>query len=216
MTILAPRSLRSAMMELLSKALSAMKPSKARPSMSGATPTVSKRWPGMRSGRDCRARPSAPEFWSSCRLWNGRWPGSETPFGALSVAMDLDDGGVDHGVFHVWRVRAGLEKPGENIRLDPVAVALENSVPIAEERRKITPRASRPHDPEDCFDEAAVVASAAPGVRRLTQTMRLHLRPLGVCQYESLHLKLESQPSLGWNPDSQQTLVWRHPPASTE
>ena len=34
MTILAPRSLRSAMIELLSKALSAMKPSKARPSMS--------------------------------------------------------------------------------------------------------------------------------------------------------------------------------------
>ena len=122
--------------------------------------------------------------------------------------MDLDDGGVDHGVFHVWRLGAGLKKPGENIRLDPVAVALEDSVPIAEERRKITPRASRPHDPEDCFDEAAVVASAAPGVRRLTQTMRLHLRPLGVCQYESLHLKLESQPSLGWNPDSQQTLVY--------
>src|SRR5271156_5371838 len=120
--------------------------------------------------------------------------------------MDLDDGGVDHGVFHVWRVGAGLKKPGENVRLDPVAVALEDSVPIAEERRKITPRASRPHDPKDCFDEAAVVASAAPGVRRLTQTMRLHLRPLGVCQYESLHLKLESQPSLGWNPDSQQTL----------
>jgi hypothetical protein len=36
--------------------------------------------------------------------------------------------------------------------------------------------------------------------------MRLHLRPLGVCQYESFHLKLESQPSRGWNPDSQQTL----------
>src|SRR5580700_5585833 len=207
MTILAPRSLRSAMMELLSKALSAMKPSKVRPSMSGATPTVSKRWPGRRtSGRDCRARRSAPEFWSSCRLWNGRWPGSETPFCALSVPMDLDDGGVDHGVFHVWRVGAGLEKPGENVRLDPVAVALENSVPIAEERWKITPRASRPHDPKDRFDEAAVVASAAPGVRRLTQTMRLHLRPLGVCQYESFHPKLESQPSLRRNPDSQQTL----------
>src|SRR6187399_1473095 len=50
-TILAPRSLRSAMMKLLSKALSAMKPSKARPSMSGATPTVSKRWPGIRTKR---------------------------------------------------------------------------------------------------------------------------------------------------------------------
>ena len=67
--------------------------------------------------------------------------------------MDLDDGGVDHGVFHVWRVGAGLEKPGENIRFDPVAVALENSVPVAEERRKIAPRASRPHDPRDRFDE---------------------------------------------------------------
>src|SRR4249920_2237769 len=122
------------------------------------------------------------------------------------MAMDLDDGGVDHGVFHVRRVGAGVEKPCKNARLDPVAVALENSVPVAEERRKITPRASRPHDPKDSFHKATVVASAAPGVRRLTQTMRLHLRPLGVRQYESFHLKLESQPSLKWNPDSQQAL----------
>src|SRR6266404_6585229 len=151
-------------------------------------------------------RRSAPEFWSSCRLWNGRWPGSETPFCALSVAMDFDDRGVDHGVFHVWRVGAGLEKPGENIRFDPVAVALENSVPVAEQRRKITPRAARPHDPEYRFDKAAVVASAAPGGRWLTQTMRLHLRPLRARQHESFHPKLESQPSFRWNPDSQQAL----------
>jgi hypothetical protein len=32
------------------------------------------------------------------------------------------------------------------------------------------------------------------------------LRPLGVCQYESLHPELESQPSHRWNPDSQQAL----------
>jgi DNA helicase II / ATP-dependent DNA helicase PcrA len=38
---------------------------------------------------------------------------------------------------------------------------------------------------------------------------------LGVCQYESLHLKLESQPSLGWNPDSQQTLVGRGIPSKS-
>src|SRR3979409_1432800 len=120
--------------------------------------------------------------------------------------MDLDDGGVDHGVFHVWRVRAGLEKLSENVRFNPVAVPLENSVPVAKERRKIAPRTSRPHDPKHRFDKPAVVASAAPGVRRLTQAMRLHLRPLGVCQYESIHPKLESQPSLRWNPDSQQPL----------
>src|ERR1700722_5107896 len=120
--------------------------------------------------------------------------------------MDFDDRGVDHGVFHVWRVGAGLEKPGENVGFDPVAVALENSVPVAEERWKITPRAARPHDPKDRFDEAAVIASAAPGVRWLTQTMRLHLRPLGVGQHESFHPKLESQPSFRGNPDSQQAL----------
>src|ERR1700733_10742310 len=121
--------------------------------------------------------------------------------------MDFDDRGIDHGVFHVWHVRAGLEKSGENVGFDPVAVALENSVPVTEERWKITPRAARPHDPKDRFDEAAVVASAAPGVRWLTQAMRLHLRPLGVGQHESFHPKLESQSSLRWNPDSQQALA---------
>jgi hypothetical protein len=36
--------------------------------------------------------------------------------------------------------------------------------------------------------------------------MRLHLRPLGVSQNESVHPKLESQPSPDENPESQQTL----------
>jgi hypothetical protein len=31
---------------------------------------------------------------------------------------------------------------------------------------------------------------------------------LGVCQYESFHPELESQPGHRWNPDSQQALVW--------
>jgi hypothetical protein len=39
------------MMTLLSNALSAIKPPKARPSISGATPTVSKRWPGSSTKR---------------------------------------------------------------------------------------------------------------------------------------------------------------------
>jgi hypothetical protein len=39
--------------------------------------------------------------------------------------------------------------------------------------------------------------------------MRLHLRPLGVIQNESVHPKLESQPSPDENPESQQALVGR-------
>jgi hypothetical protein len=57
--------------------------------------------------------------------------------------MDVDDRGVDHGVFHVWRVGAGLEKPGEDPRFDPVAIALENSVPVAEQRRPVAIRGSK-------------------------------------------------------------------------
>src|SRR5258708_17078667 len=92
--------------------------------------------------------------------------------------MDLDDGGVDHGVFHVWRVRAGLEKLGENVRFNPVTVPLENSVPVTENRRKITPRASRPHDPKHRFDKAAVVTSPTPQSPRLSRSIALSPLPL--------------------------------------
>src|SRR5512133_2015162 len=86
---------------------------------------------GERSARDCPAHRSAPGSWWSCRPWSGLWPGSESPFCALSVAVDLDDGGINHGVFHVRLVAAGIEKPLEDIGFDPVAVALEGRVPLA-------------------------------------------------------------------------------------
>src|SRR5208282_1183603 len=41
------------------------------------------------------------------------------------------------------------------------------------------------------------------------KTMRLHLRPLGGTQNESVHLKLESQPDSDVNPESKQTLESR-------
>ncbi|MFK4624926.1 hypothetical protein ABIF50_008232 [Bradyrhizobium diazoefficiens] len=44
------------MMELLSKALSAMKPLRTRPSMSGTTPTVSKGWPGKNKADEIAER----------------------------------------------------------------------------------------------------------------------------------------------------------------
>jgi hypothetical protein len=49
----------------------------------------------------------------------------------------------------------------------------------------------------------------APGIARLAKTKRLHLRPLGVSQNESVHPQLDSQPSPDENPESQQTLVNR-------
>jgi len=39
--------------------------------------------------------------------------------------MDLDDGGVDHGVLHVRLIRSGIEKPFENIGFNPNTVHLD-------------------------------------------------------------------------------------------
>src|SRR5690554_1745252 len=139
-------------------------------------------------------------------LSSALWPGSESPFCALAVAVDLDDGGIDHGVFHVRLVGARFKNPSKNIGFHPVAVSLEDRVPFAEMRRQITPGTAGARDPENRLKKKPVVAAAAAGIRRLPQTMRLHLRPLGVCQYVSIHPKLESQTSLGWNPEPQQAL----------
>ena len=106
--------------------------------------------------------------------------------------MDLDDGSVDHRVFQVGFVRAGLEELHEDIRLAPVAEAAERRAPIPEMRRQIAPWRAGSHDLEHGLHEAAVVAAAASGIRWLTQTMRLHLRPLGVRQYKAIHQELES------------------------
>ena len=48
--------------------------------------------------------------WSSYPPWSGRWPDFESPFCALSVAVDFHDGGVDHGVLHVRLVRDRLKQ----------------------------------------------------------------------------------------------------------
>src|SRR5512139_1794201 len=141
-------------------------------------------------------------------------PPLERPMAWLCVPLlrpvrgggDLDDGGVDHGVFEVRVVRAGLEKAPENPGFDPIAISLEDTGPLAKVGRQVTLRAACPHNPKHRLDEAAVVAAAAAGGRRLTQAMQLHLRPLGVRQYKAFHPKLESQPRSQGYPESQQTL----------
>ena len=83
------------------------------------------------------------------------------------MAMDFDDGRVDHGVFHVWLVRAGFKKPDENIGFDPVAVSLEHSVPVAEQSGQIAPRAPGADHPQHRFNEQPIVLAASARVRWL-------------------------------------------------
>src|SRR3954465_5804140 len=159
-----------------------------------------------RSAQGCRARRRAPGFWWSGRLWNGQWPGSASPFCALSVAVCLDDGGVNHGVFQVGLVRDGVEQPLPDARLHPIAEAGEHAVPVPERRRQIAPGAARADHPQDGLDKPPIVLTAAPRITGLAQTTRPHLRPLGVRQYKAFHAELEAQPSTDENRESQQAL----------
>jgi hypothetical protein len=96
------------------------------------------------------------------------------------VAVDLDDGGVDHGVLHVRLLRGGIEKPFENIGFYPVSIPLEDAVPGAKLDWKVAPRTAGSRDPQHRLDKPPVILAAATGVRLLPQAMWLHFRPLGV------------------------------------
>ena len=65
----------------------------------------------------------------------------------------------------------------------------------------------KPSDPGRSGKDNRLFVEAVLWIARLAKTKRLHLRPLGVSQNESVHPKLESQPSKDENPESKQTLV---------
>ena len=98
---------------------------------------------------------------------SGRWLGFESPFCALTVAVDFDDGGVDHGVFHVWIRGDGLEHAPEDAGLHPVPEALVDRVPLPEPRRKVALWAAGPHNPQYRFDKQPSVPAGSPGISRL-------------------------------------------------
>ena len=99
------------------------------------------------------------------------------------MAVDFDDGGVNHDVFHVRLLRTGFEKPNENIGFDPAAISREDTVSLAEEDRRVPPRTSGTSDPKRGFYEEPFVLTASAGVCLFAQAKRLHLCPLGVRQY---------------------------------
>src|SRR5215208_324253 len=108
------------MISLLSKDLSAIRAPNSTPSISGGTLTLSERCPGSRTSGQRLPRASV-----RARIWVVI-PPLERPMAWLSVPLlhlvrdggprlspgqALDDGGVDHRVFQVRRVRDGIEQP---------------------------------------------------------------------------------------------------------
>lgn len=84
----------------------------------------------------------------------------ESPFCALSVTMDLDNCGINHGVFQVGIIRQRIEYAPENIGFPPIAEPPEHRVPVAEPFRQVAPRTARAHNPQHRFQKQSVVFSA--------------------------------------------------------
>jgi hypothetical protein len=108
-------------MSLLSKASSAISAPNSMPSISGTTPTVSNRCPGSRTNQNEIAERvgEVEDLGRHAPFGAADGLALSPPFVALAVTMDLDDGGVDHGVLHVRLVRDRIEKLFEKHPLSP-------------------------------------------------------------------------------------------------
>jgi len=112
----------------------------------------------------------------------GLWLGFGSPFCALPVAVDLDDGSVDHRKLHVGIIRNGSENPFENIAVHPMAEPLEDRVPVPEILGQVAPRSAGARNPQHRLQKQPTVAAGPTGIGFLAEAMRLHLRPLRIRQ----------------------------------
>jgi hypothetical protein len=103
-------------------------------------------------------------------------------FCALSMTVNLHGRGIDHRIFHVWRVRAGIEYPLEHVGSAPVPNSATGCAPVADMHGR-----SRHALPARAIHSTASINSRLflplrPGSVTLPKAMRFHLRPSGVGQ----------------------------------
>jgi len=132
------------------------------------------------------------------------------------MAMDPDDRGIDHRVFHVGLIGNGIEHALEHVGLYPIAEALEDCVPLAKRRWEVTPWTAGSRNPQHRLREQSRIPSRPARIGRLAQAEGLHLLPLRVCQAEPVHAKLlsELESRTPWSresPNSQHALVGFEP-----
>jgi hypothetical protein len=106
------------------------------------------------------------------------------------MAVDFNDGRINHGVFHVRVIRDGVEYPFENISFDPMAKSFEHGVPMTEILRQIAPWTPGSHNPQNRLHEQTGVSTCPARVTAFAKTMRFNLLPLSVRQAKPIHEKL--------------------------
>ncbi len=79
------------------------------------------------------------------------------------MTVNLHDHGIDHRIFHVRLVRAGIEYPLEQLGNAPVTKPAKGRAPVAEMYRRITPSTTRITDiavAGEHFDRMFVTSAA--------------------------------------------------------
>ncbi len=108
------------------------------------------------------------------------------------MAVDLDDAGIDHCVFEVRLIRASFEELCKHIGTMQIAELTECRAPVPKMLGQITTRRAYAYDPKNSLNEKPFITAATSEIDWLAQTIRLHLRPMGVSQNKTVHQKLES------------------------
>ncbi len=78
------------------------------------------------------------------------------------MTVDLDDGGVNHGVFHIWRARDGVEDALPAIRFHQARKRVHAVIQLPKVEGRFAPRTARSRNPQHRLDEEPVVAAFTP------------------------------------------------------
>ena len=103
----------------------------------------------------------AQSSWSSIRLDFCLWPGSKSPFCALTMPVYTHDGCIHHRVFHIWLAADCFKQASEHVCFDPIAEAFEYGVPFTKVFWQVTPWTARAGYPQNCLYKQLVICPAS-------------------------------------------------------
>jgi hypothetical protein len=106
----------------------------------------------------------------------------------VGVTVNVDNGGINHRVFHVRIARQCFEYALEDITADPIAQPLKDPIPVAELNWQVAPWTARAGDPQNSFQEHPAIASGSSRIGLLAKAKRRYLRPLGLRENQADHL----------------------------
>src|SRR6185437_2948632 len=146
---------------------------------------------GCRSWRQKKPHgiaPGIPGRMECCRQAAVRTAqGFPPPVCASPRLVSPNEGGIHQDIFTVWIIGKGLEYPFPDTGLRPPVLALEYTVPCADDVRELAPVRPGPCDPAHRIHTCSGSRGRPPGIARCPRQQLLDGRPLSVPELASCH-----------------------------